>query len=70
MTPWVQYGMLVLGLVGAAATWFRAWIAWKTYTSSLPVSVPFRRKCEECAGSGYFLPGQRDCPKCFGSGAY
>ena len=24
--------------------------------------------CSECAGTGYFMPGQRDCPRCFGCG--
>lgn len=28
-----------------------------------------RKRCPECGGKGYFMPGQRDCPGCFGSGS-
>lgn len=27
-----KIGLLVLGVCGAAGTWFRAWVAWRTYT--------------------------------------
>jgi len=34
MSPAIQWALVVLGFIGAAGTWFRAWVAWRERKAS------------------------------------
>ena len=34
MSPAVQWALIVLGVIGASGTWFRAWVAYREHKSA------------------------------------